>query len=304
MTPARRDTTVSEHPTPATRTEQRTATHDTPSLHTEYRATGERLTEAVHEAVFEVRDVAVSYGTAPALRDVTMRIPKGEITALIGPSGCGKSTMLRSLNRMNDLIEGCRVEGRITYHGEDIYAPDVDAPEVRRRIGMVFQKPNPFAMSIRDNVAFGPKLHGMTKDLDDRVERSLRAAALWDEVKDKLNEPGTALSGGQQQRLCIARAIALEPDVILMDEPCSALDPIATLAIEDLMRDLRGDYSIVIVTHNMQQAARVSDRTAFFSVDMERGVRVGELVEYDLTERVFTSAGDPRTEAYITGRFG
>jgi phosphate transport system ATP-binding protein len=304
MTLARRDTTVSDHPTPITRTEQRTATHDAPSLHTEYRASGETLSKEVREAVFEVRDVGVSYGANPALRDVTMRIPKGEITALIGPSGCGKSTMLRSLNRMNDLIEGCRVEGEITYHGEDIYAPDVDAPEVRRRIGMVFQKPNPFAMSIRDNVAFGPKLHGMTKDLDDRVERSLRAAALWDEVKDKLNEPGTALSGGQQQRLCIARAIALEPDVILMDEPCSALDPIATLAIEDLMRDLRGEYSIVIVTHNMQQAARVSDRTAFFSVDMERGVRVGELVEYDLTERVFTSASDERTEAYITGRFG
>jgi phosphate transport system ATP-binding protein len=304
MTPARRDTTVSDHPTPPlTRTTER-AEADVPTLHTEYRSSGQQLTSQVQEAVFEVRDVAVSYGDAPALRDVTMRIPKGEITALIGPSGCGKSTMLRSLNRMNDLIEGCRVEGTITYHGEDIYAHDVDAPEVRRRIGMVFQKPNPFAMSIRDNVAFGPKLHGMTEDLDGRVERALRQAALWDEVKDKLNEPGTALSGGQQQRLCIARAIALEPDVILMDEPCSALDPIATLAIEDLMRELRGDYSIVIVTHNMQQAARVSDRTAFFSVDMERGVRVGELVEYDLTERVFTSASDGRTEAYITGRFG
>jgi phosphate transport system ATP-binding protein len=303
MTPARRDTTVSDHPTPITRTTER-AQDGTPSLNTEYRSSGRQLTSQVQDAVFEVRGVNVSYGDAPAVRDVTMSIPKGEITALIGPSGCGKSTMLRTLNRMNDLIDGCRVEGEITYHGEDIYAHDVDAPEVRRRIGMVFQKPNPFAMSIRDNVAFGPKLHGMTKDLDDRVERSLRSAALWDEVKDKLNEPGTALSGGQQQRLCIARAIALEPDVILMDEPCSALDPIATLAIEDLMRDLRGDYSIVIVTHNMQQAARVSDRTAFFSVDMERGVRVGELVEYDLTERVFTSASDERTESYITGRFG
>jgi phosphate transport system ATP-binding protein len=258
----------------------------------------------IGESVFDVTDVAVVYGDNPALKEVSMRIPKGEITALIGPSGCGKSTMLRSLNRMNDLIPSCRVTGAITYHGEDIYADDVDAAEVRRRIGMVFQKPNPFAISIYDNVAFGPKLHGMTKDLDDRVERSLRQAALWDEVKDKLNQPGIALSGGQQQRLCIARAIALEPDVILMDEPCSALDPIATLAIEDLMRELRGDYSIVIVTHNMQQAARVSDRTAFFTVDMETGVRVGELVEYDVTEKVFTSAGDPRTEAYITGRFG
>jgi phosphate transport system ATP-binding protein len=258
----------------------------------------------VGEAVFEVAGLNVAYGGTPAVRDVDLRIPKGEITALIGPSGCGKSTVLRCLNRMNDLIESCRVEGSITYHGEDIYAEDVDAAEVRRRIGMVFQKPNPFAISIYENVAFGPKLHGMTKHLDDRVEQALRGAALWDEVKDKLNEPGQALSGGQQQRLCIARAIALEPDVILMDEPCSALDPIATLAIEDLMRELRGDYSIVIVTHNMQQAARVSDRTAFFTVDMETGVRIGELVEYDVTENVFTSASDPRTESYITGRFG
>jgi phosphate transport system ATP-binding protein len=294
---------VSDHPT-RTAADAQPGTDAPPQLHTELRSDGPTAPRRIRDAVFACHDVAVAYGANPALRDVTMDIPKGEITALIGPSGCGKSTMLRSLNRMNDLIDGCEVTGSITYHGEDIYAPDVDAPEVRRRIGMVFQKPNPFAMSIRDNVAFGPKLHGMTKDLDDRIERSLRSAALWDEVKDKLNEPGTALSGGQQQRLCIARAIALEPDVILMDEPCSALDPIATLAIEDLMRDLRGDYSIVIVTHNMQQAARVSDRTAFFSVDMERGVRVGELVEYDLTERVFTSASDPRTEAYITGRFG
>jgi phosphate transport system ATP-binding protein len=262
------------------------------------------LDAEISDAVFEVTDVAVSYSGTPALREVSLRVPKNEITALIGPSGCGKSTMLRSLNRMNDLIDGCKVTGSITYHGEDIYADDVDPAEVRRRIGMVFQKPNPFAISIYDNVAFGPRLHGMTKNLDDRVEQSLRAAALWDEVKDKLSQPGVALSGGQQQRLCIARAIALEPDVILMDEPCSALDPIATLAIEDLMRELRGDYSIVIVTHNMQQAARVSDRTAFFSVDMENGVRVGELVEYDLTQHVFTQASDERTEAYITGRFG
>ncbi|TVR17743.1 MAG: phosphate ABC transporter ATP-binding protein [Nitriliruptor sp.] len=259
---------------------------------------------AITEAVFEAKDVSVFYGGTPAVRNIDLKVPKGEITALIGPSGCGKSTMLRTFNRMNDLIPGCTLEGSITYHGEDIYADDIDPAEVRRRIGMVFQKPNPFGISIYDNVAFGPRLHGMKANLDDRVEQALRGAALWDEVKDKLGQPGVALSGGQQQRLCIARAIALEPDVILMDEPASALDPIATLAIEDLMRQLRGQYSIVVVTHNMQQAARVSDRTAFFSVDMEQGVRVGELVEYDLTEKVFTAASDPRTEAYITGRFG
>jgi phosphate transport system ATP-binding protein len=258
----------------------------------------------VGEAVFDVEDVNVRYGGNLAVRDISLRIPKGEITALIGPSGCGKSTLLRCLNRMNDLIEGASVEGSIFYHGEDIYAPEVDPAEVRRRIGMVFQKPNPFAISIYDNVAFGPRLHGLKKGLDDRVEKALRQAALWDEVKDKLNDSGLALSGGQQQRLCIARAVALEPDVILMDEPASALDPISTLAIEDLMRELRGQFSIVIVTHNMQQAARVSDRTAFFTVDMQKGIRVGELVEYDLTETIFTNAGDERTEAYITGRFG
>jgi phosphate transport system ATP-binding protein len=258
----------------------------------------------VSDAVFIATDMNIAYNGNPAVRDVSLRIPRGEITALIGPSGCGKSTILRAFNRMNDLIEGCTVKGSILYHGEDIYGPRVDPAEVRRRIGMVFQKPNPFAMSIYDNVAFGPRIHGMKAELDDRVERALRGAALWDEVKDKLDRPGQALSGGQQQRLCIARAIALEPDVILMDEPCSALDPISTLAIEDLMRELRGRYSIVIVTHNMQQAARVSDRTAFFTVDMERGVRIGELVEYDLTERIFTAANDPRTEAYVSGRFG
>jgi phosphate transport system ATP-binding protein len=265
---------------------------------------GPSVPREVGEAVFDVEAVTVHYGDVPAVRDISLRIPKGEITAFIGPSGCGKSTLLRCLNRMNDLIDGCRVDGRVVYHGEDIYASDIDASEVRRRIGMVFQKPNPFAMSIYDNVAFGPRLHGMTEALDDRVERCLRRAALWDEVKDKLDDSGFSLSGGQQQRLCIARAIALEPDVILMDEPCSALDPIATLRIEDLMQELRGEYSIVIVTHNMQQAARVSDRTAFFTVDMERGVRVGELVEYDRTEQLFTASADPRTEGYITGRFG
>lgn len=267
-------------------------------------AAAHNRSDDVTDAVFVATGMHVSYGGNLAVRDVNLRVPRGEITALIGPSGCGKSTILRSFNRMNDLIDGCKVDGSILYHDEDIYGPQVDPAEVRRRIGMVFQKPNPFAMTIYDNVAFGPRIHGMKKNLDDRVEQALRGAALWDEVKDKLDRPGQALSGGQQQRLCIARAIALEPDVILMDEPCSALDPISTLAIEDLMRELAGDYSIVIVTHNMQQAARVSDWTAFFTVDMERGVRVGELVEYDRTEKIFTSATDKRTEGYISGRFG
>jgi phosphate transport system ATP-binding protein len=281
-----------------------TGTRSDVSIRTTYEMDTPEVSREVGQAVFDVEHVNVSYSGTLAVRDISMRIPKGEITALIGPSGCGKSTLLRCLNRMNDLIDGAVVDGKVVYHGEDIYEHDVDPAEVRRRIGMVFQKPNPFAMSIYDNVAFGPRLHGMTGDLDERVERSLRRAALWDEVKDKLDDAGHAISGGQQQRLCIARAIALEPDVILMDEPCSALDPIATLAIEDLMRELRGEYSIVIVTHNMQQAARVSDRTAFFSVDVESGVRVGELIEYDVTERIFTNASDPRTEGYITGRFG
>ncbi|MFO7776796.1 MAG: phosphate ABC transporter ATP-binding protein PstB [Nitriliruptoraceae bacterium] len=256
--------------------------------------------------VFEIRDVAVRYGDFVALSDVTMDIPQRQITALIGPSGCGKSTLLRSLNRMNDLVPTAHLEGQVLYHGENIYDDGIDAVEVRRRIGMVFQKPNPFPKSIYDNVAFGPRLNGVRKGLDEIVEQALRDAALWDEVKDKLNASGLALSGGQQQRLCIARALATKPDVILMDEPCSALDPIATLKIEDLMRELRADYSIVIVTHNMQQAARVSDRTAFFTVDVddEVGMRTGRLVEYDETETIFTASGDPRTEDYITGRFG
>jgi phosphate transport system ATP-binding protein len=265
-----------------------------------------RVAPQIREAVFEIEDVSIAYGGTPAVADIDLHVPKGEITALIGPSGCGKSTLLRALNRMNDLIDGATQTGTIRYHGEDIYADDIDPAEVRRRIGMVFQKPNPFAMTIYDNVAFGPRLHGRRRNLDDLVERALRGAALWDEVKDKLSEPGHAISGGQQQRLCIARAIAMEPDVILMDEPCSALDPIATLKIEDLMRELRGDYSIVIVTHNMQQAARISDRTAFLTVDMDSnpGGRVGRLVEFDRTEQLFTQAADERTEAYITGRFG
>ncbi len=258
------------------------------------------------EHVFTLHDVAVYYGDFLALSDVSMDIPKHQITALIGPSGCGKSTLLRSLNRMNDLVPTARIEGQVIYHGENIYDNDIDAVEVRRRIGMVFQKPNPFPKSIYDNVAFGPRLNGVRRGLDDIVEEALRDAALWDEVKDKLSASGLALSGGQQQRLCIARALATKPDVILMDEPCSALDPIATLKIEDLMRELRANYSIVIVTHNMQQAARVSDRTAFFTVDVddEIGMRTGRLVEYDETESIFTASSDERTEAYITGRFG
>ena len=257
------------------------------------------------DPVLRLQDVGVWYGDFQAVSGVSFDVPSGAITALIGPSGCGKSTLLRSLNRMNDLIEGARVEGTITYHDEDIYGPRVDPVEVRRRIGMVFQKPNPFPKSIYDNVAFGPRLVGDTSDLDDRVEESLRGAALWEEVKDKLDESGLSLSGGQQQRLCIARTIATRPDVILMDEPCSALDPIATLKIEDLMREMKQDYTIVIVTHNMQQAARVSDWTAFLSVDVAGdGMRTGELVEFDDTATIFTSASDTRTEDYITGRFG
>jgi phosphate transport system ATP-binding protein len=257
------------------------------------------------EVVFDVADLAVYYGGFQAVRDITVPIRKHEITAMIGPSGCGKSTVLRSLNRMNDLIEGARVEGTITYHGVDLYGPQVDPVEVRRRIGMVFQKPNPFPKSIYDNVAFGPKIAGFKGNMDELVEGSLRKAALWDEVKDKLKESGLALSGGQQQRLCIARAIATTPDVILMDEPCSALDPIATAKIEDLMQELVSDYTIVIVTHNMQQAARVSDRTAFFTVDVhEDGSRTGTVVEFDRTETVFTNPTDQRTEDYVTGRFG
>jgi phosphate transport system ATP-binding protein len=260
----------------------------------------------IDDPVIRLRDVAVHYGGFTAVRDVSLDIPRNEITALIGPSGCGKSTLLRTINRMNDLIPGARVEGSVTYHDEDVYGPDVDPVEVRRRIGMVFQKPNPFPKSIYDNVAFGPRLFRQTVGLDDTIEQALRAAALWDEVKDGLSESGLALSGGQQQRLCIARAIATRPDVILMDEPCSALDPIATLKIEDLMRDLAREYTIVIVTHNMQQAARVSDWTAFLSVniDDQTGMRTGELIEFNRTETIFTSAIDPRTEAYITGRFG
>jgi phosphate transport system ATP-binding protein len=260
------------------------------------------------EAVFRLDDVHVYYGKFLALRGVDLDIHQNEITAFIGPSGCGKSTLIRCLNRMNDLIAGARVEGKIHYHGQDLYGEGVDPVEVRRRIGMVFQKPNPFPKSIYENVAFGPRVIGMdTKaGMDDLVERSLRGAALWDEVKDKLRQNALSLSGGQQQRLCIARAIAVEPDVILMDEPCSALDPVSTGRIEDLMEKLKRDYTIVIVTHNMQQAARVSDRTAFFTAEAAPGTgdRTGLLVEYDRTDTIFTHPADKRTEDYVTGRFG
>jgi phosphate transport system ATP-binding protein len=261
--------------------------------------------DAEREVVFDVHDAGVFYGEFQALRDVSLPILKNQITALIGPSGCGKTTFIRCLNRMNDLIEGARVDGKFLYHGIDLYDSDVDPVEVRRHIGMVFQKPNPFPKSIYDNIAFGPKIAGMKVNMDDLVEECLHRAGLWDEVKGKLKESGLALSGGQQQRLCIARAIATKPDVILMDEPCSSLDPIATSRIEDLMQELVSDYTIVIVTHNMQQAARTSDRTAFFTVDVrEDGARTGTIVEYDVTETLFTNPSDERTEAYVTGRFG
>jgi len=257
------------------------------------------------ETVFDLRDISVWYGGFKAVEGVSMTIEANEIAAMIGPSGCGKSTILRCFNRMNDLIPSARVEGNLTYHGVDLYDEGVDPVQVRRHIGMVFQKPNPFPKSVYDNVAFGPRLLKEDADLDGIVEDALVKAALWDEVKDKLGESGLALSGGQQQRLCIARAIATSPDVLLMDEPCSALDPISTLKIEELMLDLKEEYTIVIVTHNMQQAGRVSDRTAFFSVDVgQKGERTGRLVEHDLTSKIFTAPAKKETEDYITGRFG
>jgi phosphate transport system ATP-binding protein len=265
--------------------------------------------EAPHpepEAIFRLKDVKVSYSGKPAVRDVSFDMGKNEITALIGPSGCGKSTLIRCLNRMNDLIPGATVEGEVLYHDQNLYDSGVDAVEVRKRIGMVFQKPNPFPKSIYDNIAFGPRVLGMKDQLDERVEAALTRAALWDEVKDRLKTNAFGMSGGQQQRLCIARSLAVEPDVVLMDEPCSALDPISTGKIEDLMLDLKREYSIVIVTHNMQQAARVSDRTAFFTVDLDEGgkQRTGRVVEFDDTDKVFTNPSDPRTEAYVTGKVG
>ncbi len=256
------------------------------------------------EVVFDAREVGVSYGGSPAVVGVNMQIHRNLITALIGPSGCGKTTFLRSLNRMNDSIKGFELSGQILYHGRDLYGGGVDPVEVRRRIGMVFQRPNPFPKSIYDNIAWAPRNLGMKADLDKRVEYALRSAALWDEVKDRLRSSALGLSGGQQQRLCIARAIAIEPDVLLLDEPASALDPIATLSIEELMHTLKHRYTIVIVTHNMQQAARIADRTAFFSLDTRDGQRAGVLVEHDDTEVVFTRPRDPRTSDYVTGRFG
>ncbi len=258
--------------------------------------------------VFQTNDLAVYYGEFRAVRDVNLSINGQEITAFIGPSGCGKTTVLRCFDRMNDLIPGARVEGEVRYRGIDLYAKNVDAVEVRRRVGMVFQKPNPFPKSIYDNLAFGPRLNGVRKrvELDEIVESSLKRAALWDEVKDRLKASAMSLSGGQQQRLCIARCIAVEPDVILMDEPCSALDPIATTRIEDLMQEIKKDFTIIIVTHNMQQAARVSDRTAFFTTEInpESDRRTGVLVEFDSTQKMFSTPSDERTEAYVTGRFG
>jgi phosphate transport system ATP-binding protein len=258
------------------------------------------------EAVFQIRELAVSYGANLAIRGVTLDVYRNAITAFIGPSGCGKSTLIRCFDRMNDLVPTARIEGEVLYRGKDLYADDVDPVEVRRRIGMVFQKPNPFPKSIYDNVAFGPRVLGLPGNLDERVEQALRQAALWDEVNKRLKASALGLSGGQQQRLCIARCLAVEPDVILMDEPASALDPISTTRIEDLMHELKRDYTIVIVTHNMQQAARVADMTAFFSVEVDEasGDRTGVLVEYDRTAKIFTTPADKRTEDYVTGRFG
>jgi phosphate transport system ATP-binding protein len=281
----------------------------TPEIHTALRGAREGAgarPKFAREAVFELSSVTVSYDGIPAVTDVSFDVYRNHITALIGPSGCGKSTLIRCLNRMNDLIPAASVEGTVLYHGQDLYARQVDPVEVRKRIGMVFQKPNPFPKSIFDNVAFGPRALGMKDDLHGRVERALRRAALWDEVKDRLDANAYGVSGGQQQRLCIARCLAVDPDVILMDEPCSALDPISTGKIEDLMRELKQDYSIVIVTHNMQQAARMSDRTAFLMVELDASEkhRSGRVVEYDETEKIFTNPSDRRTEDYVTGKVG
>ena len=257
-------------------------------------------------SVFDLEAITVYYDDVPAVRDMSFRIYQHEITALIGPSGCGKSTLIRCLNRMNDLVPTARVDGKVVYHGQDLYGDDVDPVEVRKRIGMVFQKPNPFPKSIYDNIAFGPRVIGMKGDMDEIVEGALQRAALWDEVKDRLKENAYGMSGGQQQRLCIARALATQPDVILMDEPCSALDPISTGRLEDLMMELKENYSIVIVTHNMQQAARVSDMTAFFTVELDEGEthRTGRIVEYAPTGKIFTNPEDKRTEDYVTGKVG
>ncbi|NUK03278.1 phosphate ABC transporter ATP-binding protein [Streptomyces lunaelactis] len=282
---------------------------DTPENHGFSIALGDRRhgrpSPSLDNPVFQIADLDVWYGDHQAVRDVTLTVGSRQITSMIGPSGCGKSTVIRCLNRMNDLIPGARVTGKVAYYGESLYDAEVDPIEVRRRIGMVFQKPNPFPKSVYDNVAYGPRVNGVKGNLDDLVEEALTGAALWDEVKDKLKASALALSGGQQQRLCIARAIAVKPEVILMDEPCSALDPIATAKIEDLMAELASQFTIVIVTHNMQQAARISDYTAFFTADVdEEGVRHGRLAEYDTTVTIFENPADQRTEDYITGRFG
>jgi phosphate transport system ATP-binding protein len=291
-------------------TEQRDPARDPAAVPRTQAAPRSAATPAVEreprEVIFDIDDVDVFYGSHKAIRDVTLDLHANEITALIGPSGCGKSTFIRCLNRMNDLIPSARVEGRVMYHGENLYAGDIDPVQVRKRIGMVFQKPNPFPKSIYDNIAFGPRVIGMKGDMDEIVERALRRGALWEEVKDRLATNAFGMSGGQQQRLCIARALATEPDVLLMDEPCSALDPISTGRIEDLMAELKQSYSIVIVTHNMQQAARVSDMTAFFTVELhdEGRSRTGSVVEYGPTDKIFTNPDDPRTEDYVTGKFG
>jgi phosphate transport system ATP-binding protein len=277
---------------------------DAPLRTLETRPEREGVPSRARTAVFEVEGLTVSYDGHAAVRDVTFDVQERSVTAFIGPSGCGKTTILRTLNRMNDLVPGVTVTGRLLYHGMDVYGSNVDPVEVRRRIGMVFQKPNPFPKSIRDNVAFALRMLGMKDDLDGRVEKALRRAALWDEVKDRLGKSALSLSGGQQQRLCIARALAVEPEVILLDEPASALDPISTQAIEDLMHELKTDYTLVIVTHNMQQAARVADMTAFFSLEVTAERQSGVLVEYDETSKIFTTPTDKRTEDYVTGRFG
>jgi phosphate transport system ATP-binding protein len=288
------------------RSGEKTVVASDPKLTTPRQPAEQPQASPPREPIFDVDDISVYYGSKRAIRNVTLDLYKKEITALIGPSGCGKSTFIRCLNRMNDLIPSARVEGKIGYHGEDLYDARIDPGQVRKRIGMVFQKPNPFPKSIYENIAFGPRVMGMKGDMDEIVERALRRGALWDEVKDRLKTNAFGMSGGQQQRLCIARALATSPDVLLMDEPCSALDPISTGRIEDLMFELKNDYSIVIVTHNMQQAARVSDMTAFFTVELDDDGkdRTGAVVEYAPTDKVFTNPDDKRTEDYVTGKVG
>jgi phosphate transport system ATP-binding protein len=298
-----------DNPMPEDLTEIRTPATASGSSHTappQLEVKPREVEAGARRNIFEANGVEVAYGGKPAVTEVDIGLAEHEITALIGPSGCGKSTFLRCLNRMNDLIPAASVTGSIVYHGQDLYAKDIDPVSVRKRIGMVFQKPNPFPKSIYENIAFGPRVIGMKGDMDEIVERALQRAALWDEVKDRLKTNAFGMSGGQQQRLCIARALATSPDVLLMDEPCSALDPISTGKIEELMIEIKRDYSIVIVTHNMQQAARVSDWTAFFTVDLSAGEanRVGRLVEYNPTEKIFTTPDDERTEQYVTGKFG